>query len=101
MGFVSLELFKKHVRADDFADDDKYLQHVIDTACVAVINETQRTEKELIEMTGGEGMPLPLVHAAMVLGAHWYNQRESASSGAMTEVPDMLQVLIKPYTKIS
>ena len=32
MAVVSLALFKKHVRADDFADDDEYLQHLLDTA---------------------------------------------------------------------
>ena len=27
---VSLELFKKHVNADDFTSDDEYLQHLLD-----------------------------------------------------------------------
>jgi hypothetical protein len=46
---VSLGLFKKHVRADDFADDDTYLQHLIDAAQESVINATNRTESELTE----------------------------------------------------
>ena len=37
MAVVSLALFKKHVRADDFADDDEYLEHLLDTAESAVI----------------------------------------------------------------
>ena len=29
MNVVSLSLFKKHVRADDFADDDDYLMFIL------------------------------------------------------------------------
>ena len=45
MAVVSLALFKKHVRADDFADDDEYLQHLLDTAESAVITATNRTQE--------------------------------------------------------
>lgn len=96
---VSLELFKKHVRADDFADDDTYLQHLIDAAQESVINATNRTESELTNMGGGT-FPSTLQHAIMVLAAHWYNQRESVSTTQMHEVPDTLQALIKPYRKL-
>lgn len=43
MAVVSLELFKKHVYADDFTGDDVYLQHLLDTAEIAVINATHRS----------------------------------------------------------
>lgn len=99
MAVVSLELFKRHVRADDFADDDEYLQHIIDTAEVVVIGATNRTQEEL-ETIGGGSFPLPLKQAAMMLAAHWYNQRESVSATQMHEVPDTLQALIKPYRKL-
>ena len=99
MAVVSLALFKKHVRADDFADDDDYLQHLIDTAEVAVITATNRTEQELTDGNGGE-FPAPLKHAIMMVAAHWYNQRESVSSVQMHEVPDALQTLVKPYRKL-
>lgn len=99
MAVVSLALFKKHVRADDFADDDEYLQHLIDTAEVAIITATNRTEQELTDGNGGE-FPTPLKHAIMMVAAHWYNQRESVSSVHMHEVPDALQALVKPYRKL-
>ena len=99
MAVVSLALFKIHVRADDFSDDDEYLQHLIDTAEVAVITATNRSEQELTDGNGGE-FPAPLKHAVMMLAAHWYNQRESASTAQMYEVPDALQALIKPYRKL-
>lgn len=99
MAVVSLELFKKHVRADDFADDDEYLEHLLETAESAVITATNRTQEELAQMGDGE-MPTPIKHAIMMLGAHWYNQRESVSSVQMHAVPDSLQALIKPYRKL-
>lgn len=99
MAVVSLALFKKHVRADDFADDDVYLEHLIETAEVSVINATNRTEQELTAGNGGK-FPTPLQHAIMMLAAHWYNQRESVSGVQMYEVPDSLQALVKPYRKL-
>ena len=52
MSVVSLALFKKHVRADDFADDDSYLEHLLNTAEDAVITATRRTERELTALNG-------------------------------------------------
>ena len=100
MAVVSLALFKKHVRADDFADDDEYLQHLLDTAESAVITATNRTQEELAQMGNGN-LPTPITHAIRMLGAHWYNQRESVSSVQMHAVPDSLQALIKPYRKLA
>ena len=97
---VSLELFKQHVRADDFADDDVYLQHLLDTAEKHVIRVTNRDKDELVEMGGGE-FPADLKHAVMMIGAHWYNQRENVSTTQMHSVPDSLQALIKPFRKLA
>lgn len=99
MNVVSLSLFKKHVRADDFADDDDYLMFILESAEEAVITATNRTRTELEQMGDGD-VPLPIKHAIMMLGAHWYNQRESVSSVQMHSVPDSLQSLIKPYRKL-
>lgn len=98
---VSLSLFKKHVRADDFTDDDEYLQHLLSTAEASVITATNRTEEELAEECGGGDFPLPLKHAVMMLAAHWYNQRESVSAVQMHQVPETLHSLIKPYRKLA
>lgn len=99
MSVVSPELFKKHVRADDFADDDDYLEHLLETAEEAVVTATNRSRQELEELGDGK-FPKPLVHAVMLLAGHWYNQRESVSTVQMHEVPDALQALIKPYRRL-
>lgn len=100
MGVVDLALFKKHVRADDFADDDDYLAYLLETAESAVITATNRTEEELTEMGNG-AFPMPLRQAILMIGAHWYNQRESVSTVQMHAVPDSLQALIKPFRKLA
>lgn len=58
-----------------------------------------KTHTELREMSEG-AFPLTLTHAVMMLAAHWYNQRESVSGVQMTEVPDGLSSLIKPYRRL-
>ena len=99
MPSLSLALFKKQVRADDFDDDDELLQHLLDTAGDAVVRATTRDEDDLLDEAGA--LPLMLQHAAMMLAAHWYNQRESVSAVQMHEVPDGIAALIKPYRKLS
>ncbi|MCW4098811.1 head-tail connector protein [Prevotella copri] len=98
MAVVSLDVFKKHVRADDFADDDDYLTELLETAESAVIKATNRSKDELEQMEGK--FPPMLKHAMMMLAAHWYNQRESVSTVQMHAVPDALQALIKPFRKL-
>lgn len=97
---VSLELFKQHVKADDFADDDVYLQHLLDAAEAHVVRSTNRTRDELVAMGDGD-FPVELSHAIMLIGAHWYNQRESVSTAQMHAVPDSLQALVKPFRKLA
>lgn len=99
MSVVSLALFKKHVRADDFDDDDEYLEHLLNAAEASVITSTNRTYQELAEYGDGD-FPSPLKHAIMMLAAHWYNQRESVSTAQMSEVPNSLQAIVKPYQRL-
>lgn len=100
MAIVSLALFKKHVRADDFDDDDVYLTHLLEVAEESVVIATNRDLAELLEMGFGE-LPRPLVQAVMMLAAHWYNQRESVAAVQMHAVPDALQALVKPFVRLA
>ena len=96
----SLALLKKQDRADDFSQDDAYLEHLLDTAKETVITATNRTEAELREMDSEGHLPKMLLQAALMLAAHWYNQRESVAAVAMHEVPDSVQALVKPFRKL-
>lgn len=100
MATTKLELLKKHVRADDFSDDDQYLAHLLDAAEQYVVTTTNRTSDELLELGGGQ-MPAPLQQAIMLIAGHWYNQREAVSGVQMAEVPYTLQALVKPYRKLA
>ena len=100
MACIDLELLKRHVRADEFADDDEYLQVLLDTAERYVIHATNRSYAELKGLECDGGIPLPLRHAILMLAGHWYNQREGVATASMQEVPYSMQALIKPYRKL-
>lgn len=97
---LDLELLKKHVRADEFSEDDDYLQHLLDSAVEYVRTSTNRTEEELLELGRGE-WPKPLQQAALLTAGHWYNQREAVSGVQMAEVPYTFQALVKPFRKLA
>lgn len=104
MATIDLQTFKQHVRADDFDADDPYLEHLLETAAAAVLNEVSGGTGASALLESPEGfadldLPLPLVQAVMMLAAHWYNQRESVSPQQMYEVPSALMALIKPYRR--
>lgn len=99
MSLTALSLLKSHVRADDFAEDDAYLQHLLDTAEQHVADSTNRSLADLVELGGGE-LPYSITHAVLLLAGHWYNQREAVAGVAMAEVPYTLQALIKPYRRL-
>lgn len=65
MATVDLELLKKHVHADDFTDDDEYLQHLLGAAEQYVCTATNRTKDELLEAGGGD-FPAMLQQAVLL-----------------------------------
>lgn len=98
---LSLETVKKHVRSDDFADDDEYLQILTEAAEEHIANVTNRSFNELTEMSSdGVSLPKPIQQAVLLLVGHWYNQREAVAGTQMTEAPHTLQALVKPYVKL-
>lgn len=99
MSLTALSLLKAHVRADDFSEDDAYLQHLLDAAEQHVADSTNRSLVDLVELGGGE-LPYSITHAVLLIAGHWYNQREAVAGVAMAEVPYTLQALIKPYRRL-
>lgn len=100
MGLVSLELFKKHVRADDFNDDDEQLKQYLDAAERQVIMATNRTEEELTAMGGGK-LPPMLVQAVLMIAAAHYATPENTTGVQYHEVPWGATALIKPFRKLA
>lgn len=99
MSVVSLELFKKHVRADDFTDDDDKLQAILESAEVEVIKATNRTKDELVEMGDGE-FPLPLQQAIMMVGALKYAYPEGLIPSQYAHIAFGPVGIIKMYRKL-
>ena len=100
MAVVDLALFKKHVRADDFADDDAILQQCLDAAEDYVVRATNRTEDELVEMGGGK-FPPSLAQAVLILAAARYATPENDATMQMHEVPYGATAIIKQFRKLA
>ena len=99
MSIVSLELLKKHVRADDFDTDDEKLQQYLDAAEEQVIMATNRTADDLTATHNGS-LPPSLVQAVLLMAASWYDNAESLSSVQMHEIPYGVSALVKPFVRI-
>lgn len=100
MAYASLEEIKKQVRADDFTDDDAYLQQLLDAAEAYIIRQTHRSEAELLKAGGGT-FPLQLKQAELMLAAHLYNQREAAAPTAFSAVAYSVENFIAQYRKLT
>lgn len=99
MAIVDIQLFKQHVRADDFSDDDQYLAHLLAAAEEYITTATNCTNDELLAAGGGK-YPVRLQQAVLLIAGHWYNQREAVSGVQMTEVPYTAQAIIKQFRKL-
>ena len=99
MSEVALSLFKKHVRADDFSDDDDYLQQCLDAAEASVVHATNRTLDEL-KLMGGGSLPAPLVQAILLVGGSAYDHRENDAPQQYSEIPWGASSIIKQYRRL-
>lgn len=98
MSAVSLELFKQHVRVDEYAGDDAYMEHLLAAAERYAYKAVNRTPEEMKALGGGT-VPEDFVHALMLIAGHWYNNREAVGS-ALSEVPYTIGALLLPYRKL-
>lgn len=99
MSYVSLDLLKNAVYADNICCDDALLSFYMDAAEAHVIGMTQRDESSLLEAGDGD-LPLELKQAALMLAAHWYRQREAASESSQNAVPYGVSALVKRWREL-
>lgn len=95
--WVTQETLTAHMRSDGL--DSALLAHYMLAAQESVVLATARSEAELVDIGGGD-IPVGLKQAALMLAAHWYNQRESVAGVQMHAVPDALQSLVKPFRRL-
>lgn len=101
---INLTLLKTHLRLETSETiEDVYLQHLIDTA-IETFNLT--TNRTLVEFDAVLPDPvgktlkitIPIVHGALILIGHWYNNREAVVLGIpAAELPMGTQRLWAPY----
>lgn len=96
---LSLEEMKTHLRVD-YEEDDLYIERLGKTAVSHIVNATHRSVEELTEMNGGI-FPVELMQAALQLVDLWYKERSAVSSISKVAVPYGLEMLIKPFTKLT
>lgn len=96
---LSLEDMKTHLRVD-FDDDNAYIARLGRVAMSQIINSTGRSVAELKEMNNGE-FPVELQQAALQLVDLWYKERSAVSAINKIAVPYGLELLVKPFTKLT
>ena len=98
MGYVWLQRIKQAVKAEDFNDDDEYLQFLAEAAEEHVMKRIRRQPEEILIK---EQLPFPLQQAVLMLIGHWYNQREAVGGSQLAEVPLGYEALVRPFVKLS
>lgn len=100
MSRISLELFKKHIRYDDVDADDEKLQSRLDAAEAYVINATNRSEDELVEMGGGETYPMPIVQVILMVAAS-FDEHTQAVTTQQLHANQLYMAMLKQYRRLS
>ena len=95
--YVTLDILKKHLNIeDDFEGDDEYLMILSGSAEEFVAKYIERDLKEVCEENDGE-LPLPILHAILILVANFYANRESKAYTQTYSVPLSFDALLGPY----
>lgn len=96
MTYLNLELIKNHLNLQNFADDDKYLQHLGSAVEFVVERDLDKMLSKIAEENGGE-FPPSLLHAMLLLLGTYYANRENISYASCVEVPKTYQYICDLY----
>ena len=100
--YLTLEQTKKHLNLDtDYIDDDSYITSLMQVAEAAV---ELHINQKLIDVVAvnGEVLPLPLMHAMLLMTGNLYANRESVSmNGKATEIPFNYRYLLNFFQNYS
>lgn len=94
--YLQLYQIKKHLNIDDsFIDDDEYL---CDLAKVAENAVQKHIDNELSDFEDEQGnLPMPLIHAMLLMVGNFYAKRESIAFASVAEVPESYNYLLSLY----
>lgn len=93
--FIELDDLKAHLNIDkEYTDEDKYILDLWDAAVAAIERYIDHPIADYLE----DGQLIPdLQHAAKLLVATWYMNRESVAYGSPQKVPHSLEFLLQTY----
>lgn len=91
--YITLEDAKKHLNIDEcFDDDNQYIEELAETALCVVERDICHPLEDFEDNTGG--LFKPLRHAALLLLAHYYANREPVAFANSAKVPESYDALI-------
>lgn len=101
MKFLTIDYIKKHSRID-YDCEDELLEVYGESAEEMIFQITRRSYEDIVKKFGTEKKPIPanLIHAALLLVEHSYNQRATVTMQNMYSVPYAFDMLVKPYMRL-
>lgn len=100
MKWLTLTRIKAQCRIEqDFTEEDELLEMYGESAEETVLNALGRSYTDLFEVYGR--VPLPVVHASLMLVDLSYQNRSPISSQNMYQVPYTFDLLLKPYMRLA
>ena len=101
MHYLNLDTLKKHLNIDAyFTDDDDYIMQLGDVAEQMVDEHINNNLSNIVNENGGE-VPMPLIHAMMLLVGNLYQNREGVAFASASEIPFSYKYLLFPYKSYS
>jgi uncharacterized phage protein (predicted DNA packaging) len=100
MKWLTLDKIKQQCRIEqNFHDEDEILELYGESAEEALMAVLNRTYEDLFEEYGR--VPMPVVHASLMLVDMSYQYRSPVSAQNMGLVPYTFDLLIKPYMHLT
>lgn len=93
---ITLAQAKKQLNIEpEFEDDDEYITELIEVAEIVIANDINRVLTDILDSEGQ--VPAPLKHAAKILIATYYANREAVTAGTVSKTPLSYSALINAY----
>ena len=98
MKYLTLEYIKQQLRID-YSDEDTLLDEYGQAAEDTILNILNRDYYDVMSEFGK--IPAPIVQATMLLVGQSYQYREPSSAQNMSVVPYSIDLLLKPYMRLT
>ena len=100
MKWLTLQKIKKQCRIDDInTSEDDLLEMYGESAEATVLNLLSRSYEDVMESYGA--VPMPIIHASLMLCDISYQHRSAVSPQNMSLVPYTIDLLLKPYMRLA